>query len=85
MKLTVMDRILDTSGRRSKGHKAVAAFLEAHTDKAVFMNAAQIAQAVGVSESTVVRFATAIGYDGVKRICACEYGDICCGGRRSRM
>ncbi len=64
MKLTVMDRILDTSGRRSKGHKAVAAFLEAHTDKAVFMNAAQIAQAVGVSESTVVRFATAIGYDG---------------------
>ncbi len=64
MKLTVMDRILDTSGRRSKGHKAVAAFLEAHTDKAVFMNAAQIAEAVGVSESTVVRFATAIGYDG---------------------
>lgn len=64
MELTVMDRILDTSGRRSKGHKAVAAFLETHTDKAVFMNAAQIAQAVGVSESTVVRFATAIGYDG---------------------
>ena len=64
MELTVMDRILDTSGRRSKGHKAAAAFLETHTDKAVFMNAAQIAQAVGVSESTVVRFATAIGYDG---------------------
>lgn len=64
MNLTVMDRVLDTSGRRSKGHKAVAAFVKDYTDKAVFMNASQIAKAVGVSESTVVRFATAIGYDG---------------------
>lgn len=64
MNLTVMDRILDTSVRRSKGHKAVAAFVRDYTDKAVFMNASQIAEAVGVSESTVVRFATAIGYEG---------------------
>lgn len=64
MNLTVMDRVLDTSARRSKGHKAVAAFIEKNTEQAVFMTAAQIGDTVGVSESTVVRFATGLGYEG---------------------
>ncbi|MCR5721843.1 MAG: N-acetylmannosamine kinase, partial [Lachnospiraceae bacterium] len=33
-------------------------------DLAVFMTAAEIAEAVGVSESTVVRFAVSVGYSG---------------------
>lgn len=48
----------------SKGQKKIANFIEDHYDKAAYMTALKIAQLVNVSESTVVRFATIIGYDG---------------------
>lgn len=48
----------------SKGHKAVANFILNQYEKAVFMTAAQIGTELNISESTVVRFATRIGYDG---------------------
>lgn len=48
----------------SKGHKAVANFILDQYDKAVFMTAAEIGAQLNISESTVVRFATKIGYDG---------------------
>lgn len=48
----------------SKGHKLIADFILAHYDKAAFMTAAKIGEKVGISESTVVRFATEIGYNG---------------------
>lgn len=48
----------------SKGQKAIAQFIIEHYDKAAFMTAAKIGQTVDVSESTVVRFATALGFDG---------------------
>ncbi len=48
----------------SKGHKTVAEYIMANYETAVFMTAAEIASATGVSESTVVRFASAIGFDG---------------------
>lgn len=48
----------------SKGHRAIADYMLENYDKAAFMTAARIGQAVGVSESTVVRFATEIGCDG---------------------
>lgn len=48
----------------SKGHKLIADFILAHYDKAAFMTAAKIGEKVGISESTVVRFATEIGYSG---------------------
>lgn len=48
----------------SKGQRRIAAYIEEHYDEAAFMTAASIGEIVGVSESTVVRFATQIGYKG---------------------
>lgn len=48
----------------SKGHKLIANFILSHYDKAAFMTAQKLGVTVGVSESTVVRFATELGYDG---------------------
>ena len=42
----------------SKGQKRIALFIEEHYDKAAFMTASKLGETVGVSESTVVRFAT---------------------------
>jgi len=50
--------------KMSKGHKAIANFVKENYNEAVFMTAAKIGQELGISESTVVRFATKIGYDG---------------------
>lgn len=48
----------------SKGQKKLADFIREDYDKAAFLTAAKMGEEVGVSESTVVRFATALGYDG---------------------
>ena len=48
----------------SKGQKQIARFILEHYDKAAFMTASRLGSTVGVSESTVVRFATELGYDG---------------------
>lgn len=48
----------------SKGQKKLADFIREDYDKAAFMTAARMGEEVGVSESTVVRFAMALGYDG---------------------
>ena len=48
----------------SKGHKRIAQYIEEHYDKAVFMTAASLGAECSVSESTVVRFAAALGYEG---------------------
>ena len=48
----------------SKGQKQIAQFIIDHYDKAAFMTAAKIGETVDVSESTVVRFASSIGYSG---------------------
>lgn len=48
----------------SKGQKQIARFILEHCDKAAFMTASRLGVTVGVSESTVVRFATELGYDG---------------------
>ena len=48
----------------SKGHKKIADYITANYDKAAFMTAAKLGNKVGISESTVVRFATELGYDG---------------------
>lgn len=48
----------------SKGQRMIANFIEEHYDEAAFMTAARLGEIVGVSESTVVRFATEIGYSG---------------------
>lgn len=48
----------------SPGHQRVASFFLDHLDEAVFMPAARIAERASVSESTVVRLATLLGYEG---------------------
>jgi DNA-binding MurR/RpiR family transcriptional regulator len=48
----------------SKSHKAIANYISEHYDQAVFMTAARLGDELKISESTVVRFASAIGYGG---------------------
>ena len=48
----------------SKGHKKIAEYILDHYDKAAFMTASKLGSIVGVSESTVVRFATELGFEG---------------------
>ncbi len=48
----------------SKGQKRIAAYILENYDKAAFMTASKLGRLVGVSESTVVRFASELGYDG---------------------
>ena len=50
--------------KMSKGQKRIAEYLELHYDKAAFLTAARLGTAAGVSESTVVRFAIGLGYEG---------------------
>lgn len=48
----------------SKGQRNLARYILESYDKAAFMTAARLGKTVGVSESTVVRFAAELGYDG---------------------
>ena len=48
----------------SKGQRRIAAYILDEYDKAAFMTASKLGKTVGVSESTVVRFAVELGYDG---------------------
>ena len=48
----------------SKGQKLIGRYVLEHYDKAAYMTAAKMGKIVGVSESTVVRFAIELGYDG---------------------
>ena len=48
----------------SKGQKRIAAFILDNYDRAAFMTAAKLGETASVSESTVVRFAAQLGYDG---------------------
>ena len=60
----VFTRIKEHYAKMSKGHKAIADYILEHFDQAVFMTAARLGETLGISESTVVRFAAGIGYDG---------------------
>ena len=58
-------RQIDENGRSfSKGQRLIARYITENYDKAAFMTAGKLGKTVGVSESTVVRFATELGYDG---------------------
>ena len=58
------NRINESYSRLSKGQKLLATYITDNYDKAVFLTAARLGEVVGVSESTVVRFATHLGYKG---------------------
>ncbi len=48
----------------SKGQRLIASYILEHYDKAAYLTASKMGAIVGVSESTVVRFAIELGYDG---------------------
>lgn len=58
------NRINEAYSSLSKGQKLLASYITDNYDKAVFLTAAKLGEVVGVSESTVVRFATHLGYKG---------------------
>lgn len=60
----LFQKISDEIPNFSKGHKRIADYILNHYDKAAYMTAAKLGVTVGVSESTVVRFATELDYEG---------------------
>lgn len=60
----IFDKISHQYPKFSKGQKKIADYITDNYDKAAFMTAAVLSEKVGVSCSTVVRFAVELGYDG---------------------
>lgn len=60
----LLNRINKHYSKMSKGQKLLATYITDNYDKAVFLTAAKMGDIVGVSESTVVRFAMSLGYKG---------------------
>ena len=60
----LLNRINKFYSKMSKGQKLLATYIADNYDKAVFLTAAKMGEVVGVSESTVVRFAMSLGYKG---------------------
>lgn len=60
----LLARIEELKPTMSKGQKQIANYIEEHYDKAAYMTASTLGKTAGVSESTVVRFAMELGYDG---------------------
>ncbi len=63
MERGILAQLKDSAGF-SKGQRRIAAYILENYDKAAFMTASRLGQLAGVSESTVVRFASELGYDG---------------------
>jgi len=66
--MDLIKRIQSMKSDFSKGQKLIAKYILDHYDKAAFMTAARLGKVVGVSESTVVRFAMELGYDGYPKL-----------------
>jgi len=64
MEQDILTLIEAKSKRFSKGQRQIASYISQNYDKAAFMNAVKLGSTVGVSESTVVRFASMLGYEG---------------------
>jgi DNA-binding MurR/RpiR family transcriptional regulator len=66
--INLMERIKLKYSRLSKSQKMIANYILDHYDKAAFMTASLLGETVDVSESTVVRFANALGYSGYPKL-----------------
>ena len=64
----VIKNIQDSYSSLSKGLRIIAEYMINHYDKAAFMTAASLGKILNISESTVVRFANALGYTGYKEL-----------------
>jgi len=68
MSKDLLSRISSDMSHFSKGQKLIARYLIDHYDKAAFMTASRLGGTVGVSESTVVRFASELGFEGYPQL-----------------
>ncbi len=66
--IDLLTKINNNYSHFSKGQKLLANYILNNYEKAVFLTAAKLGKTVGVSESTVVRFATLLGYDGYPKL-----------------
>ena len=66
--LNPLERITAQLHNLSKTHRKVADYLLESYDKAVFLSSFKVAQKSGVSESSVIRFATTLGYSGYAQL-----------------
>ncbi len=64
MNVDLLKSIEEKMPEFSKGQKLIAAYVLEHYDKAAYLTASKMGAIVGVSESTVVRFAIELGYEG---------------------
>lgn len=64
MKTNLSALLIEQMPHFSKGQKRIAEYILAHDDEAAFMTALKMSETVGVSESTVVRFAAELGFNG---------------------
>lgn len=64
MEKDILAMLAHSEKRFSKGQRKIALYISDYYDKAAFMTAGKLGKTVGVSESTVVRFAYELGYDG---------------------
>ncbi|MCD8327539.1 MAG: MurR/RpiR family transcriptional regulator [Ruminococcus sp.] len=64
MEKNLLKTLKDNMSSCSKGHRLITEYVINHSDKAAFMTASKLGRAVGVSESTVVRFAISLGFKG---------------------
>ncbi len=64
----LLDRLNLEYDSMSKGQKLISDYIMRNYYKAAFMTAATLSETVGVSESTIVRFAYALGYDGYPKM-----------------
>ena len=63
-KYNLLENIKEKYSSFSKSHKKIATYVVEHYDKSAFMTASKLGSIVEVSESTVVRFAYELGFDG---------------------
>lgn len=68
MYVDLIKNIQNNFNNLSKGQKLIAEFIINNYDKAAFMTASALGETVNVSESTVVRFANTLGYDGYREL-----------------
>lgn len=64
----ILKKITDLIPSFSKSQKKIAHYIIENTNEAAFLTAAKLGMNIGVSESTVVRFAGALGYDGFPKL-----------------
>ena len=62
----LMHRINEKYKKMSKGQKLISEYIMNNYEKAAFMTASRLGNKVGVSESTVVRFANMLGYEDIQ-------------------